>query len=438
MQEYLGADCRAFINSLANPPLTGLRANTLKVPPAALTSLLGNALRPVPWCPEGFYYDAPFRPAKHPLYHAGLYYIQEPSAMAPASILDVRPGDRVLDICAAPGGKTTQLAARLGGQGIIIANDISASRCKALLKNLELSGARNAAVLCELPERLAERFPLFFNRILIDAPCSGEGMFRRDPDVAKAWREDWGQSFARRQRAILRAAALMLDRGGLMLYSTCTFNPDENERLIEDFLNENKNFSYAAIPHERYGIEPCRTSGPGCGRIWPHKQQGEGHFAALLRKDRSEQTEPTRFTKEINGETGDVELYRDFSSRYLNITEELPLTRRGTSLFHIPGDMPSLDGLRVLRAGFYMGEFKNKRFEPSQAFAMGLRGPEARYVLNFSQNDKAVVRYLKGESLDITAAEGWNLVCAEGFPLGWAKVAAGRCKNKYHRNWLMN
>ena len=233
MKALLGeTEFAAYLDSFVEGRFYGLRANTLKITPEALQEKGIFGLKPIPWCASGFYYDGEERPAKHPYYHAGLYYLQEPSAMSPAAILPIEEGDFVLDLCAAPGGKTTQLGARLQGSGLLVANDISAGRAKTLLKNVELAGIRNAVVLSETPERIAQRLPLFFDKILVDAPCSGEGMFRKEPDMVKSWNQEMLDFCRTEQAKILEACAPMLKPGGMLLYSTCTFSPEENEKSI--------------------------------------------------------------------------------------------------------------------------------------------------------------------------------------------------------------
>ena len=229
MEKMLGEEFQDFIDSYEKPRKLGIRANTLKIQPECLAEQLPFSLTPIPWTSNGFYYQDEDRPARHPYYSGGLYYLQEPSAMTPASLLPVEPGDSVLDLCAAPGGKATELGAKLQGRGILVANDISNSRAKALLRNIELFGISNALVTNETPAKLSRYFPEYFNKILVDAPCSGEGMFRKDPAVAAAWTPDKPEQCARLQQEIVSRAVEMLMPGGLLLYSTCTFAPVENE-----------------------------------------------------------------------------------------------------------------------------------------------------------------------------------------------------------------
>lgn len=300
MQSLLGEEYDSFLSSYDNPKHVGIRVNTLKIDVDEFLKISPFELKPIPWCSTGFYVDESEKPGKHPYYHAGLYYIQEPSAMSPAEALNAVPGDRVLDLCAAPGGKSTQIGAKLQGKGLLVTNDISADRTKALAKNIELYGVRNAVVLNETPERIAKSFPHYFNKIIIDAPCSGEGMFRKDEDMIRQWDKHSVAKCTMMQRDILKTAASLLSPGGTIVYSTCTFAPEENEGMIAEFLQNNAEFEIVPLPADS-GFSPGRpdwiadaagevtipdsvkAQTAGCGRLWPHKIEGEGHFLAILR-----------------------------------------------------------------------------------------------------------------------------------------------------------
>lgn len=290
MKAMLGEEYEDFLKSYEAPRQFGLRINTLKISVEEFLKQSPFHLTKVPWTENGFYYEEADRPARHPYYASGLYYLQEPSAMAPAAILPVAPGDYVLDLCAAPGGKATELGARLKGQGMLVANEISASRAKALLRNIELCGIKNSFITNEVPKNLARVMPEFFDKVLVDAPCSGEGMFRKDMDVAKTWDESRPEFFANLQREIVSNAISMLKPGGLMLYSTCTFAPIENEGTISYILENFPEMELLEIPAYEGFSEGNPEWGNGddtlkrCVRIFPHKMAGEGHFIALLKK----------------------------------------------------------------------------------------------------------------------------------------------------------
>lgn len=446
MQTMLGEDFPLYMESFSQKRLYGLRANTLKITAEQLKEKLSREnedweLEPVQWCDCGFYYSENVRPAKHPFYNAGLYYIQEPSAMSTGAMLPIQPGDRVLDLCAAPGGKSTQAAAKLRGQGVIVTNDISASRCKALLKNIEVSGVKNAVITNEAPERLAARFEGFFNKIIVDAPCSGEGMFRKDEAAVKSWESHKTEFCCTLQRDILKNAANMLCDGGIIAYSTCTFAPEEDEGMIWEFLQSHQEFELLEVDKTK-GFDdgqPQWTNGGGdelkrCGRLWPYKIKGEGHFLCLMKKSGGNPPAPPLQQKTASKKQ--VADYIEFTEKYLNTKPEENLIIHGSSLMAVPYAL-DLKGLRVMRSGLYLGELKTKRFEPSQAFAMTLKKEDARLTIDFGLNDDGLKRYMRGESIGVECGDGWALVCVEGFPLGWGKVQKNRLKNKYLPSWMM-
>ena len=382
----------------------------------------------------------------HPYYFAGLYYLQEPSAMTPANRLPVEPGDKVLDVCAAPGGKATELGAKLQGEGVLIANDISSSRAKGLLKNIEVFGIGNVLVLSEEPGRLENYFTEYFDKILIDAPCSGEGMFRKDKKMVKAWEEHGPEFFSNLQRNIILQAARMLKPGGLMLYSTCTFDPGENERIIEHLKKEYPEFH--VLPIESYegfcpGIpevtEEKDEELKKTVRIFPHKMKGEGHYVALLQKGEPLPVKELKTKKKAGKIPADLE---EFMKQVTWKLDGSRLDIHGERIYYMPEGLPDVRGIRFLRTGLLLGELKKNRFEPSQAFAMCLKKDEYAQIIDLPCEDERVRRYLKGETLDVDdlterKAKGWYLVCVDGFSLGWGKVSNGTLKNKYLPGWRL-
>lgn len=364
--------------------------------------------------------------------------------MTPANRLPVEPGERVLDVCAAPGGKATELGARLQGEGVLVANDISSSRAKGLLKNLEVFGIGNMLVLSEEPGKLEEYFPEYFDKILIDAPCSGEGMFRKDKKMVKAWEEHGPAFFAKLQRSIITQAARMLRPGGVMLYSTCTFDAEENEGTIEYLLEQYPEFEILEItPYEGFASgkpEVTKSADPDLEktvRIFPHKMKGEGHFLALLKKGESQEMKKTFSSKGVK------KIPEELAEFFTDISWELEPERldiHGERVYYMPKDLPDLKGVRFLRSGLLLGELKKKRFEPSQALAMKLRKEEYQKTLSIPVEDERIQRYLKGETIEADdlvslKEKGWYLVCADEFPLGWGKLANGTLKNKYLPGW---
>ncbi len=434
----------------------GIRVNTAKISPDAYEKRRlkrgAEALKQVPWCESGFYLQgetADF--SKHPDYFAGLYYLQEPSAMAPAAILPIEKGDRVLDLCAAPGGKSTFLSARLGDEGFLMANDISPSRAKALLKNLELQGARRAVVVSENPYKLSQRFPEAFTKILVDAPCSGEGMFHKEPAIMKNWEQYGNEYYAKLQREILESAYRLLSPGGCMLYSTCTFSPMEDEEMVDQFLTKHPDLSLLPIKKVG-GMEDGHPEWCASGReeiaytarFWPHKVEGQGHFAALISKaGRKMPKEIVSIDNRGGFSAADLMLWETWCEESLNGSwrEMLPadgyLQKLGTSLYYSPIPQGALSSLRVLRDGILLGELKKDRFEPSQALAMTLSKGNVRREIDLPDQDERTIRYLKGETLTGEYPDGWTMILTDGFPLGWAKATQGKLKNKYLKGWLL-
>lgn len=480
MKDFLGDEYQEYLSSYEEEARSGLRVNTGKLSPDYFLDMAKKEnwdLKPVPWANNGFYYQNE-RPSKHPWYFAGLYYLQEPSAMSPAAYLPIEPGDRVLDLCAAPGGKSTELAARLHGMGVLFSNDISNSRAKALLKNLEMFGAGNICVTSETPEKMSGVLPEFFDKILVDAPCSGEGMFRRDPSMVKSWCEKGPEYYVGLQRQILDFAVKMLAPGGKMVYSTCTFDSDEDEGTIEWILEKYPEMSIIPLKTE-YGFEASRGV-EGCLRLFPHRIDGEGHFVALLEKIKDENAaikesdiqilksdvikkgklQPVNFDNvtdkdknkgKSNGKKRqkdeDFSALLDFLKFFQNDKWNLDrIYHDDDRIYYLPDELSGknmryFSPLRCLRTGLLLGELKKCRFEPSQALAMNLNMNEFANCLNFTTSDERVVRYLKGETLTIKEEEaeevsdGLILIGVDGFSLGWAQKKGTQIKNKYNPGW---
>ena len=445
MRDLLGEEeFSAYLKSFDEVRLYGLRVNTAKITPEAFPELVSWDLKPVPWIPNGFYYEGTERPAKDPYYYAGLYYLQEPSAMTPAMLLPVEPGDRVLDLCGAPGGKSTELGVKLAGKGVLISNDISNSRAKALLKNLELWGISNICVTSETPDKLADVFGPWFDKILIDAPCSGEGMFRKDDDMVKSYEERGPEYYSEIQKEITDQAVRMLAPGGLLLYSTCTFSRCEDEEIICHILENHQEMELIRLP-----LFEGASGGiglDGCIRLFPHKIKGEGHFISLLRKngggaERTAAGSRERSRTEPQGKKAPAlptEL-TDFLALMNREFDDSRIMIKNDSVYYLPENFVPAKELRYLRTGLLLGELKNKRFEPGQALAMTLHAKEFRQTISWKKEDDRVIRYLKGETISLTPEEGpvkgWCLVCVDGYPLGFAKGTGMALKNKYYPGW---
>lgn len=444
MKAFLGDEWDDFLYSYDNNRFQALRFNTLKVQSPEermriLKTLKISSDKKVSWANEAYYFDENVRPGKHPYHEMGLYYIQEPSAMSAAALLAPKPGMRVLDLCAAPGGKSTQLATYLGDSGLLVSNEINTQRSRILSQNIERMGIKNAIVTNEDSFVLASHFPGFFNAIQVDAPCSGEGMFRKLPEAIEQWSMENVAICAERQKEILDNAAVMLKPGGVIVYSTCTFSKEENEDVIEYFLERHPDFTLEEME-----------------RFWPHKVDGEGHFVAKLvrrgcvdtdlkadrktkknknSKNRKNETKPalTKENMKLLSEFLDETISEDVAAWIKNSR----LVMFGEQLYRLPDMEVDIKGLKVQRAGLHIGEFKKQRFEPSHSLALALKISEAKNVVKLTWDDPQTTGFFNGQSVmlsDEQTAEckkGWALVCVDGYPAGWGKVNGAQVKNHY-------
>ena len=414
IQAQLGSEFEAFLTSLERPRAVALRFNPLKGDAPSLPFTGQN----VPWEPLGYYYDPDARPGLHPYHEAGVYYLQEASAMSAVALLEPQPGERVCDLCAAPGGKSTQIAAKMGGEGILLCNEWSPKRAKILSQNIERMGVANALVTNETAEHLAQHLPGFFDRVLIDAPCSGEGMFRKEEAAVTDWSEETVAMCAQRQAGILDAGAALVRPGGRLVYSTCTFAPAENEEAIAAFLCRNPDFELEDVS------APWFTQvGVGQFRLWPHKLLGEGHFAAVMRKKGDAPAEGafcagSRLPKE----------WLDFARELDIILPDGKLVMFGQTLYWAPVELPQLQGLRVLRPGLELGELKKGRFEPAHALALWLK--TCKNTASFPTDSQEIRAYLHGEVLPGTQ-KGRCLIQANQYSIGWGKCDGNQIKNHY-------
>ena len=460
----------AFVASFDEPPRSGLRVNTLKIDAPALVERLPYDVEPLAWAQAGYVLTGAGgepgpAPGKHPYHAAGLYYLQEPSAMAPAAALAPQPGERVLDLCAAPGGKTTQIAALMRSRGLLVANEIHPQRVWELAENLERCGVTHAAVLNETPEQVAGHFGAFFDRVLVDAPCSGEGMFRKSEAARRDWSPTLVQSCAMRQAGILDQAANLVRPGGRLVYSTCTFNLEENEACIAAFLARRSDFELLPAPAfpgsaagggsvllEQAGLgKGVRSSLEQALRLWPHLLPGDGHFVAVMRRSgelaNSTQLEllpsgaSRRRGRQARGPAAGVnQPFYDFcrdslAGAFLDRLAAGQIVVVGSYLYWIPEGLPDLGRLKVIHPGWWLGVIKtgerHSRFEPSHALALGLQPDEALWMLDLHLNDPALAAYLHGETLESAGPDGWLLVQVDGYALGWGKRTQGRVKNLY-------
>ncbi len=425
-------DLEIFTNEYKKPSFRGVRVNTLKCTEDKFFSLVEgiDETHRTPFSKDGFYISEGVEfTGNHPLHHAGAVYFQEPSAMSAATLLAPEKGDIVLDLCAAPGGKSTQLASYLQGTGLLWSNEIVRNRANILLGNIERCGVNNSVVSSSDPESLCTALEGVFDKILVDAPCSGEGMFRRDKSAYSEWSPEHSDACAVRQLKILESAKKTLRPGGVMVYSTCTFSQAENEGVIEEFLRLNPDFELVKSK-ETFG----RTALQGCGvRIYP-MDGGEGHFAVKLRKKGSTQEiSRTEHITEPDDERKIPAIVKEFlSESFIDVAPYRRLLLHGDNVFVLPEYCPDLRGTSSIRAGLFAGTVKKNYFEPAHALFMGADISNLRQVVNLSLDDIRVKKYLHGEEIDVEGnIKGYTAVAVEGIIMGFGKVSGGRLKNKY-------
>ena len=490
MKEYLGVSYEAFIASYETSEVKGIRLSSffrgdgpfemgnIPLDSAGDTDALGDMgsrfldvlgtgdglianWQKVPWCDNGYFLNADdfneIRPGKHPLHEAGAYYIQEPSAMAPVAYMDIRPGDRVLDLCASPGGKSTQIAALLRGEGILVSNEIMPDRAKILSENIERMGVRNALVISEDPRNISDRFYGFFDKILVDAPCSGEGMFRRSETAINEWSPENVANCAKRQEWILDEAAKMLRENGTLCYSTCTFSKEENELQIVNFLERHEEFSLGEMTQfdgMRQGFAAGEYESVGV-RIFPHEANCEGHYLCKLVKKRRMSGQESGcheedavnkvmplggFEPELSKkDAADLkEMYKFFDetfseeSDFTDYIKERKITRFKDQVYLLPKECPKLDGLKVLRPGLHLGTILKNRFEPGHALAKCLSCYDVKRACILEPDGDEAKKYIAGETFNFDGdLPGWYVVFAGIYPLGWGKLTNSIMKNHY-------
>jgi 16S rRNA C967 or C1407 C5-methylase (RsmB/RsmF family)/NOL1/NOP2/fmu family ribosome biogenesis protein len=456
MRELLGPEAAAFLDSYRRPAQRAVRANPLKLDPAALPGLLGIGPDPVPWCPEAFFLPEAARVGSTLAHAAGLCYVQEPSALAVGEALDVRPGQRVLDLAAAPGGKATQVAARLGDDGVVVANEVQRGRVQALADNLDRWGSWRTVLAAETVAGLADRLPGAFDRVLLDAPCSGEGLFRRNPAAAAQWRPGQVRGNAERQRALLADAARLVRPGGVLVYSTCTFAPEENEGQVARFLTTHPDWEVLDLPTHP-GFTPGRPDWTAAGppaltrtvRLWPHRLRGEGHFIAKLARRAAETPSPGHRGRrrgslaepEVGGSgpstgprgRGDrrgpvADAWRGFAAEAL-VEQPLGVRVVGERVYGVVDEEVAGARVRLVRPGLLLGRMRPGRFEPAHALGMAAGpGLERR---GRELDDAEAAAWVQGGTLGHDGPDGWTLVRWSGWPLGWGRAVGGTLKNHY-------
>ncbi len=418
MKGYLGEEYNAFVSSYDLPVTKGIRVNELKCTPQKLIELMPIKLLPSPFCSDSFYAEEEIKVGFNPLHSAGAFYSQEPSASVAVELLDPKPGDFVLDMCAAPGGKTTQIASKLKGEGLVICNEVVKSRANILLSNVERMGIANAVVTSTYPEKFAEILPEFFDKIVVDAPCSGEGMFRKNSEAITEWSPEHVTSCAVRQLAILNDAAICLKKGGTLVYSTCTFSYEENEGVITEFLKTHPDFELVPVNTE---YAHSGLGGMPVVRIYP-MDGGEGHFAAKLKKLGENNL---NYNSVAKSNYVKIDLLQSLTSKKWD-----NITVAKDKIYLLPKNIPNLKGINVLRAGVLFGETVKSRVEPHHHFFMASAMEDLTNVVNLDINSDELIRFLRGEEIDADT-KGYTAVCVNGITIGFGKASNGRLKNKY-------
>lgn len=440
MKSLLKDEYDAFLNSYDEEKTSSLRINTLKIDKDKFKELgifnIDFNKDSIPWSDEGYYLNSDVFPGKSPLHDAGAFYLQEPSAMSVVGNTDISEGEKILDLCAAPGGKSTYILSKLNNTGLLVSNEINNTRVKALGENIERFGAGNVVITNTSSDKLLKFFKGYFDKIFIDAPCSGQGMFRKDEYAITDWSEDKVVECSAIQKDIIKDSFDMLKEGGMIIYSTCTFTERENEDIINEFLEHNSNSRLVSME-----------------RIWPHREKGEGHFCSRIEKISDEEFLDVQF--DHNGDnkykkkkqkikenrrvnSNSVKLFEEFkeivfveNSLFENNTRDFELKEHKDMIYLIPKLGIDLSGLKVMRSGLCLGELKKNRFEPSHSLAMALKPNDVVNYIDFAHDSDEISKYLYGESMNTGGNRGWILVCVEGVSLGWGKESNGVLKNKY-------
>lgn len=425
MKSLLGDDFDEFLKFYnSDKTFRGIRVNTLKCTADKLKELIGFELKNTPFCKDGFYLpDGVSSIGNNPLHHAGAFYVQEPSATSAVEMLGVKEGDKVLDLCAAPGGKSTQIASKLNGKGLLWSNELVNSRAKILLSNIERMGVRNAVVSNCHPDVLCKNTYGYFDKVLVDAPCSGEGMFRKNNEARTEWSGEHVKSCAERQLRILNSAKNALKGGGELVYSTCTFSEEENEGVINRFIKENPEFSIVDS-----GADFGRAALKYARRIFP-MDGGEGHFAVKLRKNTVEASTPdikipnTKIPEYVN------EFYEEvFNGGPFGNKLEIV----GGNIYALPDFIPDTRGLKILRTGVLLGEIKKNRVEPHHHAFMAAKPSQCKSFIDLDVNSEDIKKFLHGEEIAVeSGVKGYTAVCVNGITSGFGKASNGRLKNKY-------
>lgn len=432
-QKLFNEKFHEFIKGFSKPKTYGLRLNSLKCANFQYYPYLKKLLTPNPLVENGFYYDKKLEPGKHPYHHAGVYYIQDPSAMMVIENADIKENDIVFDMCAAPGGKSTHILSKLNHSGLLISNEINFKRAKILSENIERMGAKNTIIISADPLNLTSEFNGFFDKVIVDAPCSGEGMFRKNQEAVDDWSYEKVLKCATIQKKLIDCAYRLVKDEGIIIYATCTFAPEENEEVIEFIMNKYPNLELMPTIKTK-AIENGLGKCIDCSRFYFHKFNGEGHFIAKLKKHEPTSTIPKTKTKSLQKATkNQIQLFREFCDKYLqNFTIDSEIYNFNQHLYTLNyQDIPNLDKINILRYGLYLGEIKKNRFEPSHALALALKPEQVKNIINFESESDEIISYLRGETIYYPGNKHYTLITVDGFPLGWVKQVNDVLKNYY-------
>ena len=432
MKNILGDEYADFENALSCQNVRGVRVNTSKISVENFLEATALTLEKIPYASDGFIPEEVDGIGKGAEHHSGMFYVQDPGAMATVKALDIKPGWRVLDACAAPGGKASQLASAVGDEGFLLANEFVPKRAKIIVGNLERLGIKNAVVTSLDTAKLAEMFSSYFDLVLCDAPCSGEGMFRKCDEAVSEWSEENVLACAKRQTEILENCQRLVKAGGYLLYSTCTYSVEENEGVVKKFLENHPEFSLCEVKEELKRVTSAGLLGlDKARRFYPHKSKGEGQFIALLKKDENSGNLPTILYKESLKplSKADEAIARTFLKENLNFTFSGRLVAVGEQISMVSHDIP-LPPYSVFMAGVLLGEVKKGILFPHHQF-FSAYGADMKCRLELRRGDSRVEKYLRGEEIDTDLKSGWCAVIYEGVALGGGKVSGGRVKNHY-------
>ena len=439
MADMLKEEYSEFEQALEEPNVRAIRVNTTKVAVDDFLSKTLLKLSPIDYASDGFIPENADGIGKTAEHHAGMFYVQDPGAMATVKSLEIKEGWRVLDACSAPGGKASQLASAIGDSGVLLANEYVPKRAKIIVSNFERLGIKNAVVTSLDTRKIGEMYRGYFDLVLCDAPCSGEGMFRKYDEAITEWSEDNVRLCAERQREILNNLAGTVKAGGYLLYSTCTYSREENEDTVADFIKNHPEFSLCEVEKEMKAATADGLEGmTEARRFYPHLAKGEGQFIALMKKDGNLGILPTILYKEnVKLPTKDeLAVVTKFLKENLSATPSGRIIKWGEQLALITHDLP-IPPYSVFMPGIMLGEVKKGNFFPHHQLFSALGDLFLRKE-NLTKDDQRVQKYLRGEEIDTDLPGGWCAVLYEGVPLGGGKISGGKIKNHYPKGLRNN